>query len=59
MQAKRVRYVRVLPKEFSIIHLHGFLPALSQPRPDSQLPRLIKCCLDLVKTASPTSLTIV
>jgi len=30
--------VCVLPHEFSLIHLHGFLTAL--PRPDSPLPRL-------------------
>jgi len=49
MQAKRVRCV--LPHEFSLIHLHGFLTALPRPH---------QCCLGdglgLVKTASPTSL---
>jgi len=49
MQDKRVRCVCVcvLPHEFSLIHLHGFLTALPRPRPDSQLPRL-----GLVNTAS-------
>jgi len=32
MQAKRVRCVCVLPQEFSLIHLHGFLTALPRPR---------------------------
>jgi len=49
----------VLPHEFSLIHLHGFLTAL--PRPDSQLPRLASASLMLPRlrsreTASPTSL---
>jgi len=46
--------VCVLPHEFSLVHLHGFLTAL--PRPDSELPRPYQCCLGLEKTASPTSL---
>jgi len=37
MQAKRVR--RMLPHEFSLIHLRSFLTAL--PRSNSQLPRLV------------------
>jgi len=43
MQAKRVRCV--LPHEFSLIHIYGFLTAL--PLPNSQLP-----CLGLVNAAS-------
>jgi len=45
--------VRVLPHEFCLIQLHGFLTALPRPR---------QCCLNLglglglVKTASPTPL---
>jgi len=32
MQAERVGCVYVLPQEFSLIHLHGFLTALPLPR---------------------------
>jgi len=41
--------VCVLPDEFSLIQLHGFMTALPWPR---------QCCLGfgLMKTASPTSL---
>jgi len=57
--------VSVLPREFSLIHLHGFLTALPRPRLGLILsclasPRPRQCCLGLglglVKTASPTSL---
>jgi len=64
MQAKRVR-CDVLPHEFSLIHLHGFLTALHRPRLGLILSCLAshwtrQCCLGLglVKTASPTSLKI-
>jgi len=39
MQAKRVWCV--LPREFSLIDIHGFLTSLPRPQPDSQLPRLV------------------
>jgi len=65
MQAKRVQCVCVLPHEFSLIHLHGFLTTLPRPRLGLNLsclasPRPRQCCLDpglgIVETASPTSL---